>query len=116
MKYQGHTVELSAEVYQQEHDGPLVHVVMGHEPGDGQVYVCEQGVDIEAEPARVHRAFQDDLKVYAVFGGLPSRRMGRPRLTDEARLIPVPVRLTPAQRDKLKDIGVSRLREWLDAQ
>ncbi len=29
-------------------------------------------------------------------------------------MIPVPVRLTPGQRDKLQRIGVQRLRDWLD--
>jgi len=32
----------------------------------------------------------------------------------EDRMIPVPVRLTPAQRDKLQRIGPQRLRDWLD--
>ena len=30
------------------------------------------------------------------------------------KLIPVPVRLTPAQREKLQRIGPQRLRDWLD--
>ena len=41
------------------------------------------------------------------------RKPGRPALPPGEKLVVVPVRLTPAQRDKLKRIGVQRLREWL---
>ncbi len=42
------------------------------------------------------------------------KKTGRPALPPEERMVPVPVRLMPAQRDKLKRIGVQRLRDWLD--
>jgi hypothetical protein len=42
------------------------------------------------------------------------RKPGRPALPPGEKLVVVPVRLTPEQRDKLKRIGVQRLREWLD--
>jgi hypothetical protein len=42
------------------------------------------------------------------------RKPGRPALPPGEKLIVVPVRLSPAQRDKLQRIGVQRLREWLD--
>jgi hypothetical protein len=42
------------------------------------------------------------------------KRIGRPPLPAADKLIPVPVRLTPAQRDKLQRIGPQRLRDWLD--
>ncbi len=42
----------------------------------------------------------------------PKRPDGLPGPGD--KLIPVPVRLTPAQRDKLQRIGPQRLRDWLD--
>jgi hypothetical protein len=43
-----------------------------------------------------------------------ARKPGRPALPPGEKLVVVPVRLTPEQRDKLKRIGVQRLREWLD--
>jgi hypothetical protein len=43
-----------------------------------------------------------------------SKKTGRPALPPAEKLVPVPVRLTPAQRDKLKRIGPQRLRDWLD--
>lgn len=42
------------------------------------------------------------------------RKLGRPALPPSEKLVVVPVRLTPTQRDKLKRIGVQRLRDWLD--
>lgn len=42
------------------------------------------------------------------------KKTGRPAKAPEDKLIPVPVRLTPAQRDKLQRIGPQRLRDWLD--
>lgn len=42
------------------------------------------------------------------------RKPGRPALPPSEKLVVVSLRLTPAQRDKLKRIGVQRLREWLD--
>ena len=42
------------------------------------------------------------------------RKPGRPTLPPGEKLVVVPARLTPEQRDKLKRIGVQRLREWLD--
>lgn len=42
------------------------------------------------------------------------RKPGRPALPPAEKLVVVPVRLTPAQRDKLKALGVQRLRDWLD--
>ena len=42
------------------------------------------------------------------------RKPGRPSLPPGEKLVVVPVRLTPAQRDKLKRIGVQRLRDWLN--
>ena len=42
------------------------------------------------------------------------RKPGRPALPPAEKLVVVPVRLTPAQRDKLKRIGVQRLRDWLN--
>lgn len=43
-----------------------------------------------------------------------ARKPGRPALPPAEKMVVVPVRLTPEQRDKLKRIGVQRLREWLD--
>ena len=43
-----------------------------------------------------------------------ARKPGRPALPPGEKLVVVPVRLTPAQRDKLKRIGVQRLRDWLN--
>lgn len=42
------------------------------------------------------------------------KRLGRPPLPAGEKLVVVPVRLMPAQREKLRRIGVQRLREWLD--
>lgn len=42
------------------------------------------------------------------------RKPGRPALPPGEKLVVVPVRLTPAQRDKLQRIGPQRLRDWLD--
>ena len=42
------------------------------------------------------------------------RKAGRPALPPGEKLVVVPVRLSPAQRDKLQRIGPQRLREWLD--
>jgi hypothetical protein len=42
------------------------------------------------------------------------RKPGRPALPLAEKLVVVPVRLTPAQREKLQAIGVQRLRAWLD--
>jgi len=42
------------------------------------------------------------------------KRIGRPPLPADKKLVVVPIRLTPAQRDKLQQIGVQRLRDWLD--
>jgi hypothetical protein len=42
------------------------------------------------------------------------KKTGRPAKAPGEKMIPVPVRLTPGQRDKLQRIGVQRLREWLD--
>lgn len=42
------------------------------------------------------------------------KKTGRPAKAPEDKLIPVPVRLTPAQRDKLQRIGAQKLRDWLD--
>ena len=42
------------------------------------------------------------------------KKTGRPALPPGQKLIPVPVRLSPAQRDKLQRIGAQRLRDWLD--
>jgi len=45
----------------------------------------------------------------------PERKRPGPKpLAVADKLIPVPVRLTPAQRDKLQRIGPQRLRDWLD--
>ena len=43
----------------------------------------------------------------------PPKR-GRKPLPEGDVMIPVAIRLTPAQRDKLKQIGHQRLRDWLD--
>jgi hypothetical protein len=43
-----------------------------------------------------------------------AKKTGRPALPPGEKLVVVPVRLTPSQRDKLKRIGAQRLREWLD--
>ena len=40
------------------------------------------------------------------------KRIGRPPLPADKKLVVVPIRLTPAQRDKLQQIGVQRLRDW----
>jgi hypothetical protein len=42
------------------------------------------------------------------------RKPGRPALPPADKLVVVPVRMSPAQRDKLRRIGPARLREWLD--
>lgn len=42
------------------------------------------------------------------------KRIGRPPLPADEKMVVVPIRLTPAQRDKLQQIGVQRLRDWLD--
>lgn len=42
------------------------------------------------------------------------KKTGRPAKAPSEKMIPVPVRLTPIQRDKLQRIGVQRLRDWLD--
>lgn len=42
------------------------------------------------------------------------KKTGRPAKAHGEKMIPVPVRLTPGQRDKLQRIGVQRLRDWLD--
>jgi len=42
------------------------------------------------------------------------KKTGRPAKAPGEKMIPVPVRLTPSQRDKLQRIGVQRLRDWLD--
>lgn len=42
------------------------------------------------------------------------RKTGRPALPPGEKMVVVPVRLTPTQREKLKRIGVQRLRDWLD--
>lgn len=42
------------------------------------------------------------------------RKPGRPALPPDQRMVVVPVRLTPEQREKLQRIGVQRMRDWLD--
>lgn len=42
------------------------------------------------------------------------RKPGRPTLPPGEKLVVVPVRLTQAQKEKLRRIGVQRLRDWLD--
>lgn len=43
------------------------------------------------------------------------KRIGRPPLPADEKLVVVPIRLTPAQRDKVRRPGMQqRLREWLD--
>lgn len=42
------------------------------------------------------------------------KKTGRPARAPGEKMIPVPVRLTPAQRDKLQRIGAQKLRDWLD--
>lgn len=46
------------------------------------------------------------------------RKAGRPALPESERLIVVPVRLYPAQRDKLRAMpdGLARLRAWIERQ
>lgn len=41
---------------------------------------------------------------------------GRPTLPESARLVVVPVRMTPDQRDKFRAMkdGAARLRAWVD--
>jgi hypothetical protein len=39
---------------------------------------------------------------------------GRPPLPEGERRVVVAIRLNPAQRDKLAQLGVERLRAWLD--
>ena len=45
---------------------------------------------------------------------LAAKKTGRPPLPPGEKLVPVPVRMTPAQREKLQRIGPQRLRDWLD--
>ena len=43
-----------------------------------------------------------------------AKKTGRPALPPDERMVPVPVRMKPSQRDKLRRIGPHRLRDWLD--
>lgn len=45
-----------------------------------------------------------------------NRKPGRPTLPESERLVVVPVRMTPAQRDKFRAMkdGPQRLRAWVD--
>ncbi|MDH4051599.1 MAG: hypothetical protein OEU93_08470 [Rubrivivax sp.] len=45
---------------------------------------------------------------------MTNAKRGRPALPPGDKMLVVPVRLTPLQRDKLKRLGVQRLRDWLD--
>ena len=47
-------------------------------------------------------------------GQAEPKKTGRPALPLSEKLVPVPVRMTPAQREKLQRIGPHRLRDWLD--
>ena len=42
------------------------------------------------------------------------KKTGRPAKAPGDKLVVVPVRLKPSQREKLQRIGVQRLRDWLD--
>ena len=43
------------------------------------------------------------------------KRIGRPPLPAAEKMVVVPIRLTPAQRDKVRRPGMQqRLRDWLD--
>jgi hypothetical protein len=42
------------------------------------------------------------------------KKTGRPAKAPGEKMIPVPVRMTPRQRDKLQRIGPQRFRDWLD--
>jgi hypothetical protein len=42
------------------------------------------------------------------------RKPGRPALPPSKKLLVVSVRLTPTQRDRLRALGMQRLRDWLD--
>ena len=42
------------------------------------------------------------------------KKTGRPALPPDEKLVTVSIRLSTAQRDKLKRIGAKRLRDWLD--
>lgn len=73
---------------------------------DGSEFVMVEG---EAIALTIEQAFRRGLCEIPI-----PRKTGRPALPVAQKLIPVPVRLSPAQRDKLQRIGVQRLREWLD--
>ena len=73
----------------------------------------------QAASAPVAQRTEQGASTSEAEGSNPSRRTstkktGRPAKAPEDKLIPVPVRLTPAQRDKLQRIGAQKLRDWLD--
>ena len=51
----------------------------------------------------------------AVSDNAEPKRIGRPPKAADEKLVVVPIRLTPAQRDKVRRPGMQqRLRDWLD--
>lgn len=75
---------------------------------DGSEFVMVE-IEGEAIALTIEQAFRRGLCEIPI-----PRKTGRPALPVAQKLIPVPVRLSPAQRDKLQRIGAQRLREWLD--
>jgi hypothetical protein len=67
-----------------------------------------------AEQAAVNLAFLRGAATARKTAEQAAKKTGRPAKAPGEKMIPVPVRLTPAQRDKLQRIGVQRLRDWLD--
>lgn len=110
MKFDDQEVTLSAQTYQEFGEGPKLKQLLGHVPSNGQdaCFVAPVGVDIEAHPEKVFRAFVGDLKEVV---GKP---MGRPKVPADQKLKPVTVRLTDGQREKLQAIEPEKLRAFID--
>ena len=45
---------------------------------------------------------------------MTTKKPGRPALPPGEKMVSVSVRMTPAQRERLRRIGPQRLRGWLD--
>jgi hypothetical protein len=67
-----------------------------------------------AEQAAVNLTFLSGVSTARPTAEQAEKKTGRPAKAPGEKMIPVPVRMTPAQRDKLKRIGAQRFRDWLD--